>query len=414
VSRSVWLWLLLGAWVGLFSSWGTPLRAETTRAESSGEVTQAREYFRAGARAYSVGAYAAAVQAFEQAYRIAPRPAVLFSIAQAEKKLFFLSREPGHLEKALKLYQEYLAAEPEAARKGDAMAAIAELMAARAASIPVVDERAPDAEPPVPPPAPTRVMITSPTEGARISLDGQAFVASPVIEEVTPGPHSVEVRAPGHLSDLRNIVSVEGSLVTFDVALREQPARLAIEAPAGAELSIDGRLQGSFPFPRPLEVAAGTHLIVVTQPGYEPFSVEQGFERGQTVSLTVRLPRTFQRTASLVMFGAAASVLTAGGVFGYFAWVQQNSAESFLEERDRSRLLPADLAAYDRARQDRDSLRLASVIAVGSGLALAGGAIVLYTADAKSAPARPRTARTLHAAPMVGPGLIALGLAQSF
>ncbi len=408
------VWLLFGLWVGSFVGWSTPLRAESARTEDPAAVTQAREYFRAGARAYSVGAYAAAVQAFEQAYRVAPRPAVLFSIAQAEKKLFFLSREPGHLEKALKLYREYLASDPEVARKNDATAAVAELMAARPTPPPATVEQAAELEPPVPTPPPTRVMIASPTEGARISLDGRPFVGSPLILEVTPGPHRVRVAAPGHLSHERSIVSVEGSLVTFDVALREQPARLAIQAPEGAELSIDGRLQGSFPFPRALELSAGAHLIVVTQPGYEPFSVEQEFERGETISMSVRLPRTLQRTASLVMFGAAASAVTAGGVFGYFALVQQSSAESFLEERDRSRLVPADLAAYDSARRDRDNLRLASAISFGAAVALTAGGIVLYTADSKSAPARAKTARMLRAVPAVGPGLLALELSQSF
>ena len=70
-------------------------------------VEQAKEYFRAGAQAYAVGQYQVALQAFEQAYALAPRPAVLFSMAQAERRQYFVDQKTEHLEKAIRMFREY-------------------------------------------------------------------------------------------------------------------------------------------------------------------------------------------------------------------------------------------------------------------------------------------------------------------
>ena len=53
------------------------------RAEEPDLLVQMKAYFNAGAEAYELGDFAAAIQAFDQAYRAMPRPAILFSLAQA-------------------------------------------------------------------------------------------------------------------------------------------------------------------------------------------------------------------------------------------------------------------------------------------------------------------------------------------
>src|SRR5258708_21049766 len=50
---------------------------------TSGDLAKARATFDAGGRAYDAGNYAAALQAFEQAYAMTGRDNIVFSIAQA-------------------------------------------------------------------------------------------------------------------------------------------------------------------------------------------------------------------------------------------------------------------------------------------------------------------------------------------
>jgi hypothetical protein len=49
---------------------------------------QARAFFEIGAQAYAVGDYVAALDAFREAYALEKRPGLLFSTAQAHRRLF--------------------------------------------------------------------------------------------------------------------------------------------------------------------------------------------------------------------------------------------------------------------------------------------------------------------------------------
>ena len=72
------------------TSWG--LQRSRSPEPTADETERARTYFNAGAQAYASAKYADAVRSFEQAFAIAPRPQVLFSLAQAEPKDFLIGR----------------------------------------------------------------------------------------------------------------------------------------------------------------------------------------------------------------------------------------------------------------------------------------------------------------------------------
>jgi hypothetical protein len=261
-------------------------------------------------------------------------------------------------------------------------------------------------------------MITSSTPEAQIALDGDAEVDSPLIREVAPGKHHVRVTAPGFVDTTRRIVAVKGDLVTVDIALIERPAQLVVIAREGALLSIDGRVQGACPFPKPLELSAGSHLITLTASGYVGLSTEQTLGRGETTVVRAPMHRTVQRTTALIMLGASASAVTAGAVFVGFAHQQGNSARGFLNARGHQPLSPDDLAQYNSARGDRDRLDAAALAAFGVGAALAIGGVALIALDRGTVDAaapnkdRPAQARTssprLTAAPTLAPGFAGL------
>lgn len=273
-------------------------------------VDQARTLFNAGAQAYEAGQFVAAAQAFEQAYKLSPRAGILFSMAQAWKRQYFIDREPANLQRAVKLYRDYLGQVDQGGRRADAAQALAELepLAAKAST-------GPAAAPPPPAAPQTRVMVSSQNEGARVSLDGAAEVAAPLIVEVKPGQHTVRVVAPGHFPEERKVAAAEGAVLALDLALREKPARLSFTGPAGAEVSVDGRLMGRTPFIAPVEIEPGQHLIVVSRNGHRPLVQELELGRDEAREIRYSLPSTGQRTASWGMFATAGAGLVAGGIF---------------------------------------------------------------------------------------------------
>jgi len=419
--------LRVSPWLLLFA----PICARAQTQADESVVVRAREYFRAGAQAYTVGEYAAAIQAFEQAYALAPRPAVLFSIAQTERRQFFLARDPKTLRRAIEMYRRYIDEESQPARKVDAVQALSELeplltgLPGSGSVPPLLAPAAPTTVAPLVQVAPrTRVMISTPAAGARIAFDHQTPSVSPLVREVDPGEHLIQVAAPGYKTTERKVVAVSGELVTVDLPLEELPALLEVAAPADSQLSIDGRVQGRCPFPKPIELSSGVHLITISKNGFVGVSSEETLVRGQTTVFRAPLRVSRQRTIAKFMLGASASAVTAGGVFAYFSHSQEQAAKDFLASRGNQPLSPEDLAQYNSTRIDRDRIRGAAWLSVGVGVGLGvTGALMLIYDGGTIEPIKKQETQTNQgkrrspswlAQPTVGPGFAGLGLLGSF
>ena len=94
--------------------------AATSAEEQGGDNEAARKLFMKGAAEYEKGQFGHAYDSFTQAYEIAPRSGLLFSRAQALRKL------GGRRDEAIPLYEDYLSM-PDITRQKDAEAALAEL-----------------------------------------------------------------------------------------------------------------------------------------------------------------------------------------------------------------------------------------------------------------------------------------------
>ncbi len=351
--------------------------------DEPGALARAKELFNAGARAYDAGHFEAAVQALEEAYRLAPRPAILFSMAQAERQHYTLSHDAAFLSRATLHYRQYVDQAPLAARRADAARALTELelTAARASEL--------VARAPAPPS--TRVLVTSPTRSALARLDGGSAAPTPRVEEVTPGRHKVVVEAAGYVAEERLIVAAAGGLVTLHVPLRALPARLAIAgAPPGARVSVDGRDVGTAPL-TPLSIAPGPHVVAVSKPGWTPYAADVLLAAGETAWVRVEAGPTALRTASYAL-GATAGVALAAGVtfLGLARHYEARAGSIYYDERGTRALTEADGRAYSLAREARDDWRARGAIALGAGAGLALGALALYAIDAPGAapPAR--------------------------
>src|SRR5262245_32302805 len=81
-----------------------PLRAEETDA-----TADARRLYSAGRQAYEAGRFDEAATAFEDAYRLQPRPALLWNLAQSYRHQYESRHSLEALRKAVDHYRRYLA-----------------------------------------------------------------------------------------------------------------------------------------------------------------------------------------------------------------------------------------------------------------------------------------------------------------
>lgn len=396
-------------------------------AAAQSNVEQARTLFNAGAQAYDAGQFPAAIQAFEEAYKLAPRDAIVFSIAQAYKRQYYIDKKPESLRMAMKRYRDYLAKVPSGGRSADAAQALAELEPIAAQIAP--GEPGPEPAAPAQASTPTRLMVSSRTKGAKVSVDGGPMQEMPLIAEVKPGKHRIRVVADGRFDEERDVAAAEGGIVALDIPLRDKPALLSVAVEDGVQVAVDGRPVGTTPLTAPVETTAGVHLLTLTKNGRHAYVEEIELRRGERKQVRKDLSVTGQRTASYVVLGTSAAGLIAGGVCTVLALHQQSEATD-IESEAKSGNVPADrIGEHNEAIDRRNSWRLAAGISYGAGLALAATGTLLYAFDQPSAQApavrlhREKTqpdeapagpSLELSAAPLIAPGFAGGAMGMRF
>jgi len=391
------------------------LFASGARAESS-DLGAAKASFNAGAIAYAAGDYQAAIQALDAAYELTPLPAIAFSLAQAERRQYFVSHEAAHLERACELYRRYLAEVTVGGRRADATDALAQLEPlARSLGAP---SAAPNAAPVEA--QKTRLMVSSPTASALVSLDDARDVPAPLIAEVAPGAHQVRVHADGFVASERSVVAVSGALVPLEVALDEVPAKVLLDAPKGADFYVDGRLQGKVGKHTEFTLPSGRHSFTFAMNGRQVTTLGVALTRGETRTLHPTFRPTAQRTMSYVLFGVGGAALATGVTFGALALGQESKANDLLAEREVTNISPSERDDYEEAVRRRDQFRVVAAVGLTTSVISLVTALALHQFDEPSVreelPKRERQSRRTAprfalVAPSAGEGL---ALAASF
>jgi hypothetical protein len=384
-------------------------------------VERSKASFKAGATAYAAGEFLAAIQALESAYALTPIPAIAFSLAQAERKQYFVAHEREHLERAVTLLRRYIEQVPTGGRRADALDALAQLEPLLAASTGGATRASIDGDAV----RRTRLMITSEAPGAGISIDGGPPVPSPLIREVTPGKHHVDITAEGFFPEQRELVALAGDLIPEIVTLRERPATVVVAAPGGSEIYVDGVYAGAGGDHVTLELPSGMHRMVVAESGYRVALRSLDLERGKTQTIRVELERTSQRKAAHVLFITGAGALAAGAVFGALAVRAEDQAQDFLAQKAQGNVSAEALAEYDDDVAARERYRIATAVSLASSLGLFITGFFLHELD-RPAPEELRrraaqpgrhTARiepSLRVAPVAAPTGLGISLRGAF
>jgi PEGA domain len=345
---------------------------------------EAERLFRAGEQAYHAGQYEMAAQAFEASYRLLPAPQIAYSMAQAYRLQYFVDKDPGVLARAVELFRLYLDKVPRGGRREVAITHLAELEPLLALT---GGERAPDGIAPDLAPEPARwpsrlaeIMVTSPVDGAEGSI-ADTEGPLPLKVEVEPGRYQATVTAPGYASGSKTVDVVAGRFFVVEVPLQPIPARVAVRSTPGATVLIDGRASGETPLGRPVEVAAGSHVLSVRKRGHRLWSKSIEVERGDELALDVELRRTTQRKMSYAVMGFGGVVLGGAVLTGLQALDQDRQARALESRYDQDGLTSRELEQYEDHRRKRDTAALITYSLLGAATITAAGGFALYWFD---------------------------------
>ncbi len=172
ITRSAWIRPFAALALALAAplAWGqaAPPPASGTAAPLPAEATA---HFEMGTRHYNLQEWAAAVKEYKEAYRLAPRPETLWSIAQSQ-------RLGGDLDAAILTYQSFLRTNPSERQAAMANEAIVKCQAA------LLDKRKAD---PAPPPGESAKAAIAPALVGSGAPSGTGVLTAPVPSE-TPAP----------------------------------------------------------------------------------------------------------------------------------------------------------------------------------------------------------------------------------
>jgi len=376
------------------------------------EVDRARTFFNAGAQAYSAARYADAARSFAQAYELAPRPQLAFSLAQAERKEYFAGNDPAYLRRAIQHYKEYLEQVPTGGRRSEATEAKADLEA-RLARLDPRDAAA--TAPSAPDKRVARVTVYSATPGARASLDGAPPEELPFFHDLSPGKHRVRVSAEGYFDEEREVSGDRLVDQPLDLPLKERPCVVTIALDRTADVYVDGRIVATTPVSRPVEIPPGPHVISVSANGKRAYSADVVLPRGKPYRFEPRLETSGQRVVAYSMLGVGGAAIVTGAVFGVLALGQEGRVSDIDEERAQGNISKGQLDDYNGAIDRRDSFRDISIVTMSAGAAVALGGAFLYLLDKppvavvpprteEPSPPRRDTPIDVTAFPMLGPG----------
>ena len=366
-----------------------------TAAPAAADRVTALKYFRSGEKAYRAQSFAAAAQAFYQAFQELPLPEIAFSAAQAYRRQYRIDHERANVERAVEMYRFYLDKVTSGGRVGDAADSLGE-MEAELARLGGPKSKAPAV-------AHTQLGVTvnlagtsattslteiddakssAPAIAVTATIDGKP-IAPDTLVDVEPGEHQFHVEAKGFAPADKKGIALAGKADFIEFELKPLPAQVTIATESGARVNVDGRGVGIAPFQQ-LTLEAGRHVVTFSRRGREPVSREIVIERGQTFTLHQPLVPTRQRrSVKWVLLGAGALAIVTGAS-GIAAVVADGNASDKLAELEQGSQDASVLASYRQSRDRRDQLVTATWIAGSATLAVAAAAAILYFADSPS------------------------------
>lgn len=367
------------------------------RAQTAEERAAAHAEFERGVAAYTAHDYRSALDAFQEAYRLAPHASVRLNIANCYDQL------DRPLE-ALFHFEHYLteATGLSAAARRDVQASI-DRLSARVGTL---------------------TLAVTP-DGAAIVIDGGDTRRAPITEpvRVVAGDHVVEISLDGYVSERQTIHVDGGGTARVSIRLRRAEAVASSGGSGGAAADTTGAggagtettvvatttTSTTTTTEEPTaETAATTTSAETTAPAETTAEPAEGEGGGIRMTLPV-----------WIAGGVTVAALVGWVVAGSIALAQNSAFENDVRDSTDMRLTPEErLAATDRGLGHADSARsaaIASDVLLATTLVGAGVTTFFFVlAQTEGDDEGSSDAASLLVAPVVGPGFAGLTAAGVF
>jgi hypothetical protein len=331
------------------------LLAALPRPAAADDQEVAKTKFQEGMALIKEENYPAALAAFEESYKLLPKPGLLYNIAMCQKALF---------------------------RYVDSIISFQKYVVAMGASIKpemklTVEQALSDMQKLV-----GTILIDGAPDGADVFIDDQSIGTTPLKETLLadPGQHSIRVERDGY-KPLRTEVTVSsGATIAVRSSLHSVAAWIKVACEAqNAVVHLDGKVVGGCPYEG--EVQPGEHEVKVLEAGKAPFVQKMEVAPGGTATVAVTLQTGNgpgegdaggKRPRGLLIGGIAALAVGAGAavVGGVFAAKRGDA----LDDVDTAQSKPAYDAAGDDATKDH-GVMLGGFI--GAGVFVAAGVVLI-------------------------------------
>jgi len=118
--------------------------------------------------------------------------------------------------------------------------------------------------------------------------------AAPTLRLTLPvGLLSIECRAAGHESYLESMRVTPDEMSQRHISLRKEMGIISLATTEGAEFYVDGELMGVTPIMHPINVAAGTHTLMLKKDGYFTWTSNATVTSNGTLPLHITLSQRF-------------------------------------------------------------------------------------------------------------------------
>ncbi|KIG18640.1 hypothetical protein DB30_07655 [Enhygromyxa salina] len=331
-----------------------------------------------------------AIEFLAEAYRTFPYVTLLYSLGSAHRRAYERDGDTEHRRLAIRRYQQYLSAAPDAESADLAQNYLTSLLA---------DRDLGDMELEVV----TRILVSTTVEEASMQIDGGPPLPAPGVISVEPGHHEILVRAAGYHDFVRGFDVPEGTTFQVQAELEDKPAALAVQGPKGALVLLDGRAMGELPLSHPLEVESGPHVVSVTKNGYRAYSKDVTLERDGNSLVRASLDVSNQRFTSYFFMGLGGVALVSSGVLAGLSVERQGRALTLERQRMNGQVSNPQYDAYLELVHSRNSLRTGAVFTGLGGAALLVTGVMLYVFDRPQLGATRGVAR-VTGAPVIGAG----------
>ncbi len=312
----------------------------TTHAAAAQDAReQARENFNAGVQAFEAGNFEQALEAFQEAYRLAPHPTVRVNMANCYERL-------NRPLEALFHFESFLAESEDAPaeQRREVQAAVERL---RHQIGEVTLRVAPD--------------------GALVRLDESEVRRAPIMNTIrmTPGSHVVEVRAEGYQSIRREFIVEAGQPADVTIRLERGEDTVAEPLPAVDESPV---VEGE---PLPADAVAAPPPSTTTQDvvGPEPLADEGG---GGGFEITTPTIIAGAATGALLVGTVITGILALGANSDFEDAVTRSNDPSLSRaERAQARMDGTDAASRANTLSTvSDVLLVSTIVAAGATVAL--------------------------------------------